>query len=57
MIGALSTVLSRRRSLTLWALFAVFMVVRWYVVAILIAIACFSLVFARSNSFRLAGAE
>ena len=54
MIAALSSVLSRRRSLTLWALFAVFMVVRGYVVAILIAIACFSLVLAWSNSFRLA---
>ena len=54
MIAALSTVLSPGRSLTLWALFAVFMVVRWYVVAILIAIACFSLVLAWSNSFRLA---
>ena len=54
MITASSTVLPRRRSLTMWALFAVFMVVTSYVVAILIAITCFSLVLAWSNSFLLA---
>ena len=54
MIAASAILLSRRRSLTLWALFAVFMVMTSYVVAILIAIACFSLVLAWSNSFLLA---
>lgn len=44
MIAASPTLLPRRRSLTIWALFAVFMVVTSYVVAILIAFACFSLV-------------
>lgn len=54
MFAASQIAIPRRRSLVIWALFALFMVVTSYVVAIGIAVACLSLVLVGYNSVLLA---